>query len=199
MWWARRENLWRALAVLALASSTLAFVAVIASSVSRLVYYEGYTLSGWVSLLGYDLRVLGDKVSAPPLDSVSIIAATAITISLAGLALVAAATASWLRRWEAGVASFAASASVASALSLSLLYSLLRVVVYDVLPHLPARGSFLTTAGRLYLEESLVSKSAVLVLYERLGFALLVWAGVSLVLAVVLAYRVLRAEEPRLS
>ncbi|MEM1851671.1 MAG: hypothetical protein QXK14_03985, partial [Acidilobaceae archaeon] len=116
-------------------------------------------------------------------------------IAFLNLASVTAGLYRLARRRELEAVEFLASSALISALALTLLYSLLRVVANDVLPALPTLGSFTTLAGILKLEKPIEEKSLVFVVYEKAGFLLFLWAIFSLVLAFVLVYVLLKSSE----
>lgn len=194
----------RALAALAIASSILASLLALYALAVKLVRYEGFALSGHIGLLSYDLKVLGAEARSPPLDSVKTISLAVAAMAVLALGSAAAGLYSLRRRGgELEALELSASSALASSLLLALLYSIFRLIVRDVLPALPALGSFATAAGLLRLERPAVEKSFVLVVYERAGFILILWAVLSLALAFALTRALWRRigerpEEPSL-
>ncbi|MEM0340741.1 MAG: hypothetical protein QXN05_03940 [Acidilobaceae archaeon] len=185
----------RALVKITAVSSALASLLVLYALVTELVSYKGQAISGHISLLGYELEILGTEVRVPPLDSVRKVSLVVGVIAFLNLASVTAGLYRLARRRELEAVEFLASSALISALALTLLYSLLRVVANDVLPALPTLGSFTTLAGILKLEKPIEEKSLVFVVYEKAGFLLFLWAIFSLVLAFVLVYVLLKSSE----
>ncbi|MEM1927947.1 MAG: hypothetical protein QXS85_04355 [Acidilobaceae archaeon] len=181
----RRE---RILVTAAIASSLLASALVLYAVAGRLASFEGYAVSGYVGLLGYQLEVLGSSVRAPPLESVKAISVVDALIALAGLALALAGALALARGRLSLAGELSSAACIASALSLALTQSLVRVVAEDVIPALPVRGVFATPAGRLALEAPVVNESLALTVFHDARALVLLWATLGLALAVASAY-----------
>lgn len=170
----------------AIVSSFLSCLVSALSALTPLLVYEGWTLSGWVSLASSNLRAFGEPAWIPPLESVARITVVLAAISISSLALAAASVLLWvLGRFRTSLEAATASA-VATALSTTLLYSTLRVVVWDIVPQLDSTRSVYSTAGRLLLNPPKVVRSPVLEAYARHGTLLVIWGAVSLGLAVAL-------------
>lgn len=177
-----------------MASSFLSCVVTAMSIILPLSVYDGWTLSGQVGLAGSNIRAFGEPVRFPPLESVSRIALLLAILSILSPAL---AMASVLLRALGRTAislEVATASAVAVALSSTLLYSVLRVVVWDIMPQLEATRILYSTAGKLLLNPPTVTRSLVSEFYARHGELLAVWGAVSLGLAAALYRYRLRLE-----
>jgi hypothetical protein len=150
-WGTRFGRLSKAYLVL---SSTLALVAsimVIYILLQPLVVYDGFTLSGYVSPLTYELRFVDRVATYPFLDSLNAISVFmllfALTTSILGVLGVIGVYMEW-RTWVAFVPASTASAS----LLISILYSLLRLASMDAIPTIPYTITVSSAGGgRIYL------------------------------------------------
>lgn len=114
----------------------LSSILTLALMILPIVVFRGFLLDGYISLLRYDLTVAYVKREIPPLESVVMISRAVLLIVL--VALVSLALALVERR---GVRERVSLISlIASLAQVSLTYSLLRVVVRDIIPRLPATG-----------------------------------------------------------
>jgi len=138
----------------------LAFTCVLGLSVSALtayvllhplVTYEGFTLSGYVAPIRYDLRVAGYPVTYPFLDSLSTISAFTLMFAVAVGSISALGLVGVRRRWRTWVA-LAPASTASSALLVSLLYSVLRFASLDAIPTLRYTVTATSTTGRLLLD-----------------------------------------------
>lgn len=192
MLWDRLEARARSLSLLVALMSIIASIIVLLGVTRRLITIEGEIAYGFIGLTEYQLRVLGEQASIPPLDSISLIVKLDIALALAGLILGVLATIHTVKLYHSKSLALSSVSAVASAFTLTLTHSLYRVVADDVLPVLPTRGVYITTAGRLYLEESMITKSLALVLYERIGFIMILGAILLVIAGALLAYLSLR-------
>lgn len=181
-------------AALSLAASLLVPLA----TATPIAIFEGFTASGMVSLLRYELRVGGEEVTLRPLESVSFIAYV-LWIGAAALAALSLASIGIVSRKQAEATLLElvpASACIAS-LNLTILYSLLRVTIDDVLPYIPTKYSVRTAAGSLILHSASSAHGWPYVLYTRYRLLLILSAAMLLALAAASLYIILRKEGGR--
>ncbi|MEM1936429.1 MAG: hypothetical protein QXD14_06910 [Sulfolobales archaeon] len=185
----------RVLWVAGVVSPTLAFVVTMLYVLTPLASYDGWVLSGWVGLLGSDLRAFGEPMYAPPLESVRRVSSVLVVLGSLSLLLSVAAVRLKLSGRMSASLEVAAASNLAAALALTLLYSLLRLVIWDIVPLLEATRSLRTTAGRLYLDPPVVVRPPTTAFFSSSGVVLVLWGVVSVLLAVLLAYRRLSEGE----
>lgn len=148
-------------------TATLISALVLVATIWRVVEYHGPVIYGYVSPINYNLMVNGNQVVYRHLDSVVIasrffllFAIVILVYSLIGLLTItrayrasrletiAQASIKPLRRqW----ASFALLSPIGAGLIVLLLFSILRVLAYDIIPHLPRTIFMAPTAARVYI------------------------------------------------
>jgi len=101
-----------------------------------LVYYEGFTLSGYVAPLHYDLRVAGHRVHYSFLDSLNVISVFTLIYAFITMSLSVLGITGIGKKWRSWIV-FSPASTASSALLISLLYSLLRYASLDAIPTLP--------------------------------------------------------------
>jgi len=116
-----------------------------------LVEYRGFTLSGFISSLRYSLYIVNNPARYPVLDSLSVVSTFIYLFALITLSLSVLGVIGVFKEWRSWVAFVPASTGSASLL-VSLLYSLLRVYVRDVIPSIPYTITVEAAGGRVYLE-----------------------------------------------
>lgn len=159
--------LWeKALLAASAALSLVASVATIAVAVSPVAFFSGYPVHGYIAVPGYNISVYGQRVRVDPLESVSAIALVVLIGSTLPIALSSYALPKLARALVPRLDLELIPASTAiTALNVGLLYSVLRVIIADVIPGLPLGGAIVTEAGRLTLYPSSVEFSAVYDVY----------------------------------
>ncbi|MEZ0394783.1 MAG: hypothetical protein ABWK00_07080 [Desulfurococcaceae archaeon] len=115
----------------------LSSVLTVALMALPIAVFRGFLLDGYISLLGYDLSVAHARAEVPPLESVAMI--SRVVLLIVAVALLSLALA--LVEGGDGAPGMAPLVSLMASLAqVSLTYSLLRVVIRDVMPALPTNG-----------------------------------------------------------
>ena len=117
-----------------------------------LVIYHGFTLSGYVAPLSYNLKVAGLPVRYPFLDSLNVISVFTLVFALTTCALSVLGLVGVRMKWRSWV-SYAPASTASSALLVSLLYSLLRYASLSAIPALPYTVTVAgAPTGRIYID-----------------------------------------------
>lgn len=143
----RRIELSAAVAVIA-----AIIAAILLSQIARpMVTFSGWSISGWIGFLGYEIMIAGKQARVPPLDSIALISIFLALMMIFTLASAAIAAYGYFSRRELVMLEASAVSAFASAMVLVLTFSVIRVVVRDVIPSI--RPSVVTgSAGRLTLD-----------------------------------------------
>ncbi|MEM2197323.1 MAG: hypothetical protein QXE63_04670 [Zestosphaera sp.] len=147
-WFIRPGKLGLAFLAFSATASLSVSVFVIVALFSRLVVYKSEILAGFISLLDYELYLNGQRISYPHLESIVTISKLLLFFTLIVFSTSLLALRGLLIKWRSWVALVPLSTG-ASALIVALLFSLLRVLVYDVEPSL--WYTVRTATGGLYL------------------------------------------------
>jgi len=116
-----------------------------------LVIYDGFTLSGYISPLGYSLKVAEYPVRYPFLDSLVSISIFMLVFALITGVLGALGVIGAIKEWRSWIA-FVPSSTASASLLVSLLYSLLRFASLDAIPSIPYTITVTSIGGgRVYL------------------------------------------------
>ena len=122
---------------------------------SPLATFRGDIFNGYISGFSYELTILGVRAHYPPLDSVNTI--SRVYLLLATLSTLTSLLGFWgvvkgLRVWLG----LAAVAPLATAMLVSLLYSITRVTCLDIIPVIPSTLTAPAVGGRVYLEQPVI-------------------------------------------
>jgi len=151
-WRVRLGRLGRAYLLLTCTLSLLASIFTIYILLQPLVLYDGFTLSGCVTPLHYDLRVAGYHVRYPFLDSLNTISVFILVFALVTSLLSVLGVIGVYKKWRSWIA-FTPASTASSTLLVSLLYSLLRYASLDAIPTLPHTVIVASVGvGRVFLD-----------------------------------------------
>ncbi|MEN2999011.1 MAG: hypothetical protein ABDH61_00275 [Acidilobaceae archaeon] len=187
----RRKQVAALTLVLSVASSIIA----IAHYFVPLVSYEGWLASGFVGISAHKLLVAGREVSIKPLESLSLISLVLLVLAIASLFFAALAVFGHVKLRESLYLEGATISAFSAALAMSLLFSIMGVVVDEILPALPQRGSVSTSAGVLTFERSKEYKSSLYLLFEDYGIYMVLLSASLFLLSALVLYSYWRLEE----
>ena len=135
-WRVRLGRLSKAYLTLTCLISLLTSILTIYILLQPLVLYEGFTLSGYVTPLHYDLKVASYQVRYPFLDSLNVISTFILLFALITGSLSVLGVIGVYKKWRSWIA-FTPASTASSTLLISILYSLLRYASLDAIPTLP--------------------------------------------------------------
>lgn len=135
-------------------TTSLLFIYVLSTP---MVEFDGLTLRGYVSPLHYNLYLDNKSASYPHIDSVVTISRLTLIYGLAIVALTLYALLGY-KRWKtrSTLVLFAFS-SISAYMFLGVVYSVLRVLAYDIVPGLPFTVYAVVKGGRLIPDPPLMS------------------------------------------
>lgn len=142
------KSLIYASAVLTLLTSALSIYAL----ANPIVVYEGLVLRGYISPLHYSLYVENRAVNYPHLDSVITISWLTLAYTTAVIALTAYALLGYKWWRTRSTLALLAVSTISAYMLLGLVYSILRVLAFDIVPGLPATTYAAVIGGRLILD-----------------------------------------------
>lgn len=184
----------RALRAIPLAGSALAFIIsclIVLVLISPIAYFNGPIITGAVYFMYYELYVRGSSARYPFLDSAINASRVAFVYAIV-VAITGAISAIKLRRGQRAWASFSVVSSLAAALLILLLFSILRLFIYDAIPVIQYTVVIPLTGGVLYPSPPDVSYAwpralaAYPIFFFLLYFALI---SFSVITAIILLYK----------
>ncbi|MEM4869953.1 MAG: hypothetical protein QW081_06160 [Desulfurococcaceae archaeon] len=134
-WFTRPGKLGLAFLAFSTAVSLVVSVFVVFALFNRVVVYEGEIVSGFISLLDYEIYLNGQRVMYPHLESIASISRFFLLFTLIVFSTSLLALRGLFVKWRSWIALVPLSTG-ACALVVALFYSLLRVLVFDVEPSL---------------------------------------------------------------
>ncbi|MCS7107484.1 MAG: hypothetical protein NZ902_05225 [Acidilobaceae archaeon] len=184
----------RAIAALAILLSVASSLIGIAHYFVPLLVYEGWLMSGYLGISSYELTVAGSRVEIRPLGSISLISLVMMVLIVSSLLFSALAVFAYVSFREKLYMESVVVSAFSSALSMSLLFSIMRVITDEILPSLPQRGSVSTSGGVLTFEAAREFKSTLYLLYEGYGTYMILLSAVLFLLSALVLYSRWRLE-----